>query len=106
MTRMTKPCGTRNVLVDLGFSDVEQLTAKAILAKKINDILRDRGLAQADTARLLGMTRPKMSALRNYKLRGILLERRMQALPALGQHVKIVVSQSTHRATARIEVTV
>jgi predicted XRE-type DNA-binding protein len=101
---MTKPRGTRNVLVDLGFPDAEELTAKAILAKKINDILHDRGLTQTGAARLLGMPQPKVSALRNYQLRGISLERLMQALTALGQRVEIVVTPSTQRAPARIDV--
>ncbi len=50
------------------------------------------------------MPRPKVSAIRNYKLRGISLERLMQALTALGQHVKIVVSPSGRGAPARINV--
>lgn len=82
MTRKTKDRGTDNVLVDLGFPDAEELTAKTILAKKINDIVERRGLTQVDTAELLGMPQPKVSAIRNYKLKGISLERLMQALTA------------------------
>ncbi len=96
--------GTDNVLADLGFPDAEELTAKAILAKKINDILDNRALTQSAAARLLGMPQPKVSAIRNYKLRGISLERLMQALTALGQHVEIVVRPSTVRTPARIDV--
>ena len=40
----------------------------------------------------------------NYKLRGISLERLMQALKILGQHVRIVVLPSKGRSTARIDV--
>jgi predicted XRE-type DNA-binding protein len=50
------------------------------------------------------MPQPKVSAIRNYKLRGISLERLMRALTALGQHVEIVVSPSTKEAPPRIEV--
>jgi len=50
------------------------------------------------------MPQPKVSAIRNYKLRGISLERLMQALTALGQHVEIVVSPSNRTAPARINV--
>ena len=35
----TKRRGTDNVLAGLGFPDAAELTAKAILAKKINDII-------------------------------------------------------------------
>jgi predicted XRE-type DNA-binding protein len=104
MTRKTKDRGTHNVLADLGFPDAEELTAKTILAKKINDILENRGLAQVDAAKLLGMPQPKVSAIRNYKLQGISLERLMQALTALGQHVEIVVKPSNKRTPARIDV--
>lgn len=82
--------GTNNVLADLGFPDAEELTAKAILAKKINDIVERRSITQSDAPTLLGMAQPKVSAIRNYKLRGISLERLMQALTALGRHVDLV----------------
>ena len=104
MTRKTKDRGTDNVLADLGFPDAQELTAKAILAKKINDIIVSRGLTQSDAAELLGMPQPKVSAVRNYKLRGISLERLMQALTALGQHVEIVVSPSDKNMPACIDV--
>ena len=104
MVRKTKWCGTDNVLADLGFPDAEELSAKAILAKKINDIIESRGLAQLQVAKLLGMPQPKISAIRNYKLRGISLERLMQALTALGQHVEIIVTPSQGDARARIDV--
>lgn len=100
----TQARGTDNVLADLGFPDAGELTAKAILAKKINDIVARRGLTQADAAALLAMPQPKVSAIRNYKLRGISLERLMQALTALGQHVEIVVSPSGRKTPARIDV--
>ncbi len=104
MTNKSRDRGTDNVLTDLGLPDAQELTAKAILAKKINDIVENRGLTQSDAAGLLGMPQPKVSAIRNYKLRGISLERLMQALTALGQHVEIVVSPSDSTAPARIDV--
>ncbi len=104
MTRTTKNRGTENVLDDLGFPDAEELTAKAILAKKINDIIARRIIGQVEAAALLGMPQPKVSAIRNYKLRGISLERLMQALTALDQQVEIVVSPSSKAAPARIVV--
>jgi len=52
------------------------------------------GLTRAGEDAMLGMPRPKVSAIRNYKLRGISLERLMQALLALGQQVEIVVTPS------------
>lgn len=104
MPRKTKTPGTDNVLADLGFPDAEELTAKVILSRKINDIIERRGLTQVEAAELLGISQPKVSAIRNYKLRGISLERLLQALTALGQHVEITVTSSTKASPPRIDV--
>src|SRR5262249_23600145 len=100
MTRKKRNPDTDRVLAGPGFPDVDQLTAKTILAKKINDIVERRGLTQFDAAELLAMPQPKVSAIRNYKLRGISLERLMLALTALGQRVEITVRPSSSRAPA------
>ena len=104
MTRRIRRRSTDNVLADLGFADAEELTAKSVLAKKINDIVERRGLTQTEASKLLGMPQPKVSAIRNYKLRGISLERLMQALTTLGQHIEIVVRPSRKDMPARIDV--
>jgi len=65
MARKKRDRAADDFLVDLGIPDAAELTAKAILAKKINDILASRGLIQADAAALLGMPQPKVSAIRN-----------------------------------------
>jgi predicted XRE-type DNA-binding protein len=104
MARKRRSRGTDNVLVDLGFADAEELSAKAMLAMKLNAVLDARGLTQARAAKLLGMPQPKVSAIRNYKLRGVSLERLMQALTMLGQHVRIVVRPSNQSTPARIDV--
>jgi predicted XRE-type DNA-binding protein len=90
MSRAAK-VSSANVLVDLGFPDAEELTAKTTLALRLNEILDRRSLTQVEAARVLGMTQAKGSALRTYKLRGFSLERLMQALVALDQNVDIVV---------------
>jgi predicted XRE-type DNA-binding protein len=96
--------GTQNVLMGLGLPDAEELTAKVILAKRINDIIESRALTQSAAAELLGIPQPKISAIRHYKIRGISLERLMQALTALGQNVEIVVTPSKKKTAARIAV--
>ena len=104
MARTSAHRGTGNVLFDIGLPDAEELTAKAVLAKKINDILDQRALTQSAAAQLLGIPQPKISAIRRYKIRGISLERLMQALTALGQNVEIVVTKSKRKSAARIAV--
>ena len=104
MRRKTRMRGTDNVLIDLGFPDAGELSAKTTLAMRLNDILDDRRLSQAKAAEILGLPQPKISSIRNYKLRGISLVRLMHALTVLGQRVRIVVSPSKRRAPTRIDV--
>lgn len=96
--------GIDNVLVDLGFEDAEELTAKATLAVKFNELLEERGLSQMGAATITGMTQPKVSQVRRYKLQNISLERLMQALVSLDQRVEIVVRPARHADRAGITV--
>lgn len=91
MNRKDHPQGTENVLLDLGFDDAEELSAKAALALKLNELINQRGLSQTEAAVITGMTQPKVSQVRRYKLQNISLERLMQALVSLDQHVEISV---------------
>lgn len=81
-------------------------SAKVTLASKLNDLLDANGLSQSAAAQLLGMPQPKVSAIRNYKLRGISLERLMQALLALNQRVEIVVKPGRKVGSKSIRVAV
>jgi len=97
--------GTNNVLHDLGFDGTEGLSARAALAFKLNELIDHRGLSQTEAAAVTGMTQPKMSQVRRYKLRTISLERLMQALVSLDQHVEIVVQPAQRMQIAGITVT-
>ena len=100
MSRKSKnPKATFNVLVDLGLEDAEELSAKAILAIKLNELIDQRELSQTAAAEAMGMSQPKVSQIRRYKLQNISLERLMQALVSLDQHVEIVV-QPARRSQA------
>ena len=99
MGRKESPQGVDNVLQDLGFEDAEELSAKAALALKLNQLIDRRGLSQVEAAAIIGMTQPKVSQVRRYKLQNISLERLMQALVSLDQHVEIIV-QPARRAHA------
>lgn len=78
MRRKDHPPGTDNVLVDLGFDDAEELSAKAVLAVKLNELIDKRGLSQTEAAEITGMTQPKVSQVRRCKLQNISLERLMR----------------------------
>ena len=104
MKRGSRPQGTDNVLFDLGFDDAEELSAKAVLAFKLNELIRQRGLSQTEAAAITGMTQPKVSQVRRYKLQNISLERLMQALVSLDQRVEIVVQPARRTRAAGISV--
>ena len=96
--------GTDNVLADLGFEDAEELSAKAALAFKLNELIAQRRLSQAAVAALTGMTQPKVSHVRRYKLQNISLERLLQALVSLDQCIDIVVKPARRSRAAGITV--
>lgn len=104
MARKDSPQGTDNVLTDLGFDDAEELSAKATLAVKLNELIDKRGLSQTEAADITGMTQPKVSQVRRCKLQNISLERLMQALVSLDQHVEIVVRPARRAHAAGITV--
>ncbi|WP_238878199.1 helix-turn-helix domain-containing protein [Achromobacter xylosoxidans] len=101
---MTRTTGTLNVLHDLCFDDAADLTTQAQLAIKLNDLIDQRQLTQAQVAALTGMTQPKVSQIRRYQLQNISLERLLRALVALDQHVEIRVRKARQSDTAGISV--
>ncbi len=104
MPRKANPKGTDNVLSDLGFEDAEELSAKAVLAVKLNDLIDQRGLSQVQAAGITGMTQPKISQVRRYQLQNISLERLMQALVSFDQQIEIVVRNARRNSSACITV--
>lgn len=104
MARKAAPRGTGDVLADLGFPDAEELSAKTVLAVKLNALIDARGLSQVEAARITGMTQPKVSQVSRYKLQNISLERLMLALVSLDQHVEIVVRPARRAQVAGITV--
>ncbi len=104
MSHKDTPQGTDNVLLDLGFDDAEELSAKAALALKLNELIDQRNLSQTEAAHITGMTQPKVSQVRRYKLQNISLERLMRALVSLDQHVEIGVQPAQRECAPGITV--
>ena len=97
--------GTRNVFADLGYPDAAERQAKLRLAYALNQVLEQRKLSQAEVAKVLVVTQPKISALRNYKLAGFSVERLMNLLTSLDQDIEIVIRRKPRsRRAARISV--
>jgi phage-related protein/predicted XRE-type DNA-binding protein len=97
--------GSTNVFEDLGYPDAAERQAKLRLAYALNQVLEQRQLSQSHAAKVLGVTQPKVSALRHYKLGGFSVERLMNLLTALDQDVEIVIRRKPRsRKTGRISV--
>ena len=97
--------GTANVFADLGYADAEERQAKLRLAYALNQVLDERDLTQAEAAKVLAVTQPKVSALRHYKLAGFSVERLMTMLTAVDRDVEIVIKRKPRsRRTGRIRV--
>ena len=97
--------GGKNVFGDLGYPDAAERQAKLRLAYALNQVLEEQDLTQTAAAQLLGLTQPKVSALRHYKLAGFSVERLMTLLTVLDQDVDIVIKRKPRsRSAARISV--
>jgi len=97
--------GSRNVFKDLGYPDATERQAKLRLAYALNQVLEQQALTQTAAAQLLGLTQPKVSALRHYKLAGFSVERLMTLLTVLDRDVEIVIRKKPRsRRAARISV--
>ena len=93
------------MFADLGYPDAAERQAKLRLAHALNQVLTQQGLTQTAAARLLGLTQPKVSALRHYKLAGFSVERLMTLLTVLDRDVEIVIRKKPRsRSVARISV--
>jgi len=93
------------VVLDLGYPNAAERQTKLRLAYALNQVLDQREVTQAAAAQLLGLSQPKVSALRNYKLSGFSVERLMTLLNALDQDVEIVIRRKPRsRNVARITV--
>jgi predicted XRE-type DNA-binding protein len=104
-TSITKSSG--NVFRDLGLDNPEELLAKAQLAAAINDIIEQRNLKQHETAKLLGITRPRVSRLRRGHLDEFSLDCLMGFLTLLDRDVKLVITKKPrNRPTGSIQVAI
>ena len=83
MNHKSKPPGTDNVLMDLGFDDAEELSAKAALALKLNTLIDRHGFSPAQVSALTGLTQSEISRVHRYKLQHISRQRLTKALGSL-----------------------
>lgn len=96
----TIECSTGNIFADLGFTKPQEMLAKAELARRISQMITQRGLTQATAAKLLGVDQPKISALIRGRLDGFSMDRLFRFLNALGSDVEIIIRPAAKRREA------
>lgn len=85
-----------NVFADLGFADPVTHKLKAELVRKLNSIMKARGLSQSATARLIGVGQPDLSKLLGGRFREMSVERLLRMLIRLDCDVDISVQFEGH----------
>lgn len=86
-----------NVFADLGLPHPEEAIAKAEIAGKIQDIIKEKKLSQAQAAKILAISQPKVSLLLRGFLTNFSLERLLRFLNDLGQNVYISIVPSPQK---------
>jgi predicted XRE-type DNA-binding protein len=96
--RMTKSTG--NVFRDLGFApeEAEHLKVRSDLMISLQKAVGARGLKQAEVARLLGVTQPRVSDLMRGRIDLFSIDTLINMLARLGIRVKLVLQTSRRRA--------
>ena len=89
--------GSGNVYADLGYENADEMLVKAQLVSKIAEIIQRKGLTQAEAAKLLGLTQPKISAMLRGQFRGFSERKLIDCLTSLGRDVQIVIRDSPQR---------
>jgi predicted XRE-type DNA-binding protein len=96
--------GSGNVYADLDRPDAEAQLLKAELVSRIDAIVRERRMTQADAAAALGLSQPDVSRLLRGNFRDYSMERLLRLLIALGQDVEIVIRKPRARRRGRLKV--
>jgi predicted XRE-type DNA-binding protein len=99
-TRVSRSSG--NVFRDLGFSasEAEHLRVRAELMIKIERVLKARKLKQAEAAKLMGVSQPRVSDLLRGKIDLFSSDSLIDMLARLGLRVSLVASAAGSRRVA------
>jgi predicted XRE-type DNA-binding protein len=99
--RSTKSSG--NVFADIGVPNAGEHLAKADLVIGIAALIKSKGLSQTAAAKLIGIAQPDVSRLMRGHFEGFSYERLFEVLNALGENVRVVVSDAKSRKDAKLE---
>ncbi len=87
--------GSGDFLKDMGYEDPEEMRVKFALANNIALAIEDRGLKQADAAKITGLAQSDVSRIVNGIVKDYSVFRLMRVLTSLGKDISIGISDST-----------
>ncbi len=85
--------GNGNVFADFVLADADAHIVKAELVTRIDAIVRQRGITQAEATPLLGLSQSELFRLLRGDFRAFLLERLLRLLTTLGHDIDTVIRQ-------------
>ena len=94
--KLKRSKGSGNVFRDLGFSsaEAENLKLRAELMLRIDDYFRQSRLTQADAARQLGLTQPRLNALLKGRIELFSLDSLVNIAGRAGLSVRLVIRKA------------
>lgn len=95
-TKLRRTRGSGNVFLDLGFpkDEAENLKLRSVLMIRVEDFYRRSGLTQAEGAKRLGITQPRLNALLKGKIDLFSLDALVNMLSRAGMSVEIKVKKA------------
>lgn len=95
-TKLRRTRGSGNVFLDVGFpkDEAENLKLRSLLIMRVEDFYRRSGLTQAEGAKRLGITQPRLNALLKGKIDLFSLDALVNMLARAGMSVEIRVKKA------------
>lgn len=88
----TAEVSSGNVFADLGLPHPEQALLRSKLAIEIRHIIEAKGLTQAEAAKIVGVSQPKISEITRGRVADYSVERLLRMINKLGYDVELQVS--------------
>ena len=89
--------GSDNVFADLGLADAEKLKIKTGLVIEIRNAIKNQKLTQMETAKRMGISQPKVSAMMRGDFSNLSERKLMDCLTRLGYDIEIKVRPASTR---------
>jgi predicted XRE-type DNA-binding protein len=88
--------GSGNIFIDLGFdrAEAENLKLRSDLMIRIIQFYRKSGMKQADAAKALGLTQPRLNALLKGRIHQFSLDALVNIASSAGMNVRLVVKKA------------